>query len=152
VTDFEYGMVMAIINRTKFADETLLNGAPVFLKDHFKSKRLCIFRAIVPMTLSGSQITPKFLASFDFQNMLWDGTFVDVIPESNYPRPNTHTVRFKIPCANWIILTANVEISDLGSRECVEIGKTLGKHCNYIKGFLCEKTGKDTNKNMPIFK
>jgi len=47
---------------SNFDDELLENGVSKFEVDHFNSKKVALFRTMMPSSISASQATPNFFA------------------------------------------------------------------------------------------
>jgi hypothetical protein len=147
ISEFEKGLVLACINKSKFADEVSENAAAKFNAEHFKSKKAAIFRAVMPTTLSVYQITPEMIADQDFISTIFSNSQVEVVPDSEYPRPNKNSCRFHVACATWLKLTVNAEISELKPNDLDALKTASGAKKSYVRGFVMEPNDKGANKN-----
>lgn len=61
-TKFESDLILNCVNMTNFSDEISATGAQLFEADHFSTKKVALFRTVMPSSISASQATPQFFA------------------------------------------------------------------------------------------
>jgi len=60
--NFESDLILKCVNMTNFDDELASTGVPLFESQHFNSKKVALFRTVMPSSISASQATPQFFA------------------------------------------------------------------------------------------
>jgi len=64
---------------SNFEDEFMENGVHKFEAHHFATKKVALFRAIMPSNLSASQATSQFFSDYTFMSKLYEGTIVNIL-------------------------------------------------------------------------
>lgn len=59
---FESDLILKCVNMSHFDDELAENGVQKFESQHFNSKKVALFRTVMPSSISASQATPQFFA------------------------------------------------------------------------------------------
>lgn len=113
---------------SNFDDELLENGVSKFEVDHFNSKKVALFRTMMPSSISASQATPNFFADQQFMSNLYEGTIVNILKNDSYARPNDRTIRMQVTIAKVYNLTTMVQVNEIKPQHLQQIQQLIGNN------------------------